>query len=132
MVFIGTFLYTANQQAVSELDRRHGEFTLVVEAETNREAVGLFKDRIEQLKASSEFFEGNCTIYFNQLLEFHNFPNSEALLLNIRSIAGDPLMPFIGCSIPNRQSDNCRIFNWSDNMPEIDGQNEVVFMEFEP
>ena len=130
MVFIGTFLYTANQQAVSEVDRRHGEFTLIVEAETNRDAVELFKQRISKLKESSEFFEGSSTIYFNQLLEFHNFPSSEALLINIRSIAGDPLMPFIGCSIPNSKSDNCRIFNWSENMPEIDGQNEVVFMEF--
>jgi hypothetical protein len=131
MVFIGTFLYATNQQAVAELDRRHGEFTLLVEAEDNKGAISLFKTRIDDIRRGSEFFEGNCTIYFNQLLDFHNFPRSEAMLINIRSIAGDPLMPFIGCSIPNGETDNCRIFNWSENMPEIDGQNEVVFMEFE-
>jgi hypothetical protein len=131
MVFIGTFLYATNQQEVAELDRRHGEFTLIVEADNNRGAIDLFKARIEQLRESSEFFQGNCTIYFNQLLEFHNFPRSEAMLLNIRSIAGDPVMPFIGCSIPSGETDNCRIFNWSENMPEIDGQNEVVFMQFD-
>ncbi|MGB5984744.1 MAG: hypothetical protein WBG37_05510 [Desulfobacterales bacterium] len=131
MVFIGTFFYATNQQEVAELDRRHGEFTLIVEADNNRGAIDLFKARIEQLRESSEFFQGNCTIYFNQLLEFHNFPRSEAMLLNIRSIAGDPVMPFIGCSIPSGETDNCRIFNWSENMPEIDGQNEVVFMQFD-
>ena len=131
MVYIGNFLFANNQQAVSELDRRHGDFVLIVEADDNQSAVLRFKERIEKLRETNEFFEGSCTIYINQLMEFHDFPRSEAMLLSIRSVAGDPVMPFIGCTIPNDATDNCRIVNWADNTPEVDGQNETVFLKFD-
>ncbi len=42
----------------------------------------------------------------------------------------DPSMPFIGCIIPSDQVDACKIHNWDDSTPEIDGQNQKVFLEF--
>jgi hypothetical protein len=39
-------------------------------------------------------------------------------------------MPFIGCIIQSDQVDACRIYNWEDSTPEIDGQNQKVFLEF--
>ena len=39
-------------------------------------------------------------------------------------------MPFIGCIIQPDQVDACRIYNWEDSTPEIDGQNQKVFFEF--
>jgi hypothetical protein len=39
-------------------------------------------------------------------------------------------MPFIGCIIPSDQVDACRIHSWEGNTPEIDGQNQKVFLEF--
>jgi len=39
-------------------------------------------------------------------------------------------MPFIGCIIQPDQVDACRIYNWEDSTPEIDGQNQKVFLEF--
>lgn len=130
MIYFGNFLYVNNQQEVAESDRRHGEFNLVVEAPSNQAAIALFKERIIKLRETSDFFEGDCAIYFNQLLEFHNFPKDEALMLNYRSIVGDPLMPFIGCSIPNSEADNCRIFDWKNNKPEVDGEDESIFLTF--
>ncbi|MBW2712101.1 MAG: hypothetical protein JRC58_09440 [Deltaproteobacteria bacterium] len=57
-------------------------------------------------------------------------PITEALILNYKSYAGDPFMPFIGCIIPSDQADACRIYNWEDSTPEIDGQNQRVFLGF--
>ena len=130
MIYIGNFLHLTNQKDPSEINRRHGEFHLIVDAEDNEMAVLMFKDHIIAMRESTEFFEGASKIYFNQLLEFHNFPKDEALMLNYRSIVGDPLMPFIGCSIPNSEADNCRIFDWNNNKPEVDGEDESIFLTF--
>jgi len=69
-------------------------------------------------------------LFFIRLLEFENFPQVKALMLNYKSTVGDPLVPFIGCTIPSDQTDACRIYNWKDNAPEIDGKNENLFIEF--
>ena len=42
----------------------------------------------------------------------------------------DPSMPFIGCIIPSDQVDACKIHNWYDSTPEIDGKIQKVFLEF--
>jgi hypothetical protein len=38
-------------------------------------------------------------------------------------------MPFIGCIIQSDPVDACRIYNWEDSTPEMDGQNQKVFLE---
>ncbi|MGD8243095.1 MAG: hypothetical protein PVF55_00170 [Desulfobacterales bacterium] len=130
MIFIGKFYYLTNQQEIEEGDRRHGEFDLIIEAPNGDVAFRKFKARIEELRAKGDFFDGQTSIFFIQLLEFDRFPRSQALMLNLKSTAGDPLMPFIGCSIPSDQSNACRIYDWKNNEPEIDGTNEKLFLEF--
>lgn len=130
MIYIGEFFHLTNQEEVEERDRRHGEFNLIVEAFDTPSAINMFKQRIIEFRQNSEFFMGECKIFFIRLLEFENFPQTRALMLNYKSIAGDPVMPFIGCTIPSDQTDACRIYNWKDNTPEIDGQNENLFLEF--
>ncbi len=130
MIYFGEFFFINNQQEVEEKDRRYGEFNLIVEADHNQEAVKLFRERIIEFRESSDFFEGDCSIFFIRLLEFENFPRTKALMLNYKSTAGDPLMPFIGCTIPSDQTDACRIYDWKDNRPEIDGRGENLFIEF--
>ena len=131
MVYIGNFLYLSNRGAERESRRRHGEFTLIVEADDKARALALFRRRIENLRRDGDFFEGSCRVFFNQLLEFDGFPSTEAALLNFKSVAGDPVMPFIGCSMASEVSDNCRIYSWQENAPAVDGTNRQVFMEFE-
>ena len=53
------------------------------------------------------------------------------MMLNYKSVAGDPVMPFIRCSLPNDLSDSCRISDWKNNAPEIDGDEEKLFLRFE-
>jgi hypothetical protein len=130
MIYIGEFFFLTDQQEVEERDRRHGEFNLVLESNEPREAIDQFKQRIVEFRRKSEFFTGDCKIYFIRLLEFENFPRNRALMLNYKSVAGDPLMPFIGCTIPSDQTDSCRVYNWKDNAPEVDGRNETLFLEF--
>jgi hypothetical protein len=130
MIYIGEFFHLTNQEEVEERDRRHGEFNLVVETFDTQSAINMFKQRIIEFRQNSEFFMGECKIFFIRLLEFENFPQTRALMLNYKSMAGDPVMPFIGCTIPSDQTDACRIYNWKDNTPEIDGQNENLFLEF--
>jgi len=130
MIYIGEFFHLTNQEEVDERDRRHGEFNLVVETFDTQSAINMFKQRIIEFRQNSEFFMGECKIFFIRLLEFENFPQTKALMLNYKSMAGDPVMPFIGCTIPSDQTDACRIYNWKDNTPEIDGQNENLFLEF--
>jgi hypothetical protein len=130
MLFIGNFFHVSNQEEEQNANRRHGEFNLILEAESAEKAINMFKSRIEALRNLRDFFEGDCSIYFTQLLEFDGAPKSEAMILNYKSFAGDPVMPFIGCSIPSDQADACRIFNWEDSTPEIDGQDQNIFLEF--
>jgi len=130
MIYIGEFFFLTDQQEIEEGDRRHGEFNLILESEDPRAAIDHFKQRIVEFRRKSEFFTGDCKIYFIRLLEFENFPQNRALMLNYKSVAGDPVMPFIGCTIPSDQTDSCRIYNWKDNAPEVDGRNETLFIEF--
>ena len=130
MIFIGKFFYLTSQQEIEEQERRHGEFDLIVEAQDGESAFHKFKRRIGELRDKGDFFQGQTRIFFIQLLEFDRFPQHQALMLNLKSTAGDPLMPFIGCSIPSDQANACRIYDWKNNEPEIDGQNEKLFLEF--
>jgi hypothetical protein len=130
MIYIGNFLHFTNQQETDEKNRRHGGFNLLVEANDHKDAIEKFKTQILKLRGNSNFFEGKCSIYFTHLFEFDVLPKAEALMINYKSIAGDPIMPYIGCSLPTDKSDSCKIFNWEDKVPEIEGKNENIFMEF--
>ena len=130
MIFIGKFFYLTNQQEIEEVERRHGEFDLIIEAVDGSQAFAKFKKRIADLRVKGDFFQGQTSIFFIQLLEFDRFPRQQALMLNLKSTAGDPVMPFIGCSLPSDQHDACRIYDWKNNEPEIDGRNEKLFLEF--
>ena len=130
MLYIGKFLHMTNQQETEESQRRHGEFNLIVEAENDQTAIERFKQRILDSRENSELFEGDSLIYFVHLLELEEFPTDRARLLYYKSIAGDPVMPYISCSTPNGETDGCRILNWMQNRPEIDGEDANLFMEF--
>ncbi len=130
MLYIGKFLHMTNQQEADESERRHGEFNLIVQAENDQAAVERFKERIIDSRENSELFEGDSAIYFVHLLELEEFPSARARLLYYKSIAGDPVMPYISCSTPNGETDGCRILNWMQNRPEIDGEDANLFIEF--
>jgi hypothetical protein len=130
MIYIGNFLHITNQEEKEEQNRRHGNFNLIVEANNYEEAMEKFKTQILKLRSNSDFFKGKCVLFFTQLFEFDKIPKKEAMMLNYKSVAGDPVMPFIGCSLPTNRSDRCKIYNWQENIPEIEGKNATVFMEF--
>jgi hypothetical protein len=130
MLYIGKFLHMTNQQKTEESERRHGEFNLIVEAENDEAAVERFKERIIDSRENSDLFEGDSSIYIVHLLELEEFPSDRARVLYYKSIAGDPIMPYISCSTPDGESDGCRILNWMKNRPEIDGEDANLFIEF--
>ena len=130
MKFIGMFSHMTNQEELSEADRRHGEFSLMVDAENPEQAIRMFRDRIVDYRKNRQFFEGVCKVFLVQLLEFDEFPKQGAFMLNYKSIAGDPMMPFISCTVPTDQRDWCSIHDWNGNLPEVDGQVENLFIEF--
>jgi hypothetical protein len=130
MLYIGKFLHMTNQQKAEESERRHGEFNLIVKAENGQAAVERFKERIVDSRERSDLFEGDSSIYIVHLLELEEFPSDRARVLYYKSIAGDPVMPYISCSTPNGESDGCRILNWMKNKPEIDGEDANLFIEF--
>ena len=119
-----------NQQAAQESERRHGEFNLIVQAEDSQEAIESFKARIIDSREKSDLFEGDCSVYIVHLLELEEFPSERARMLYYKSIAGDPIMPYISCSAPNGVTDGCRILNWMKNRPEIDGEDANLFLDF--
>ena len=131
MYFIGNFIYATNQEETLEADRRHGEFSLIINAEDPYTALRRFRDRIVRYREMSDFFQGDFSVYLMQLFEFDMFPVDEAMMLNYKSTAGDPMMPFIRCSLPSDLTDSCRLFDWKNNTPEIDGQREKLFLQFE-
>lgn len=130
MIYIGYFIHATNQEQIEEADRRHGEFSLAVEAGDESIALELFRRQIIQYRKQSELFEGVCRVYLVQLLELDRFPENRAVMLAYKSVAGDPLMPFIRCSVPGSDTDACRIFDWHHNRPTADGEDELLFLAF--
>ena len=131
MIYIGNFLHLTNQQHQAEMERRHGEFHLIVVADDVGRALELFKQRIVDLRESSAFFEGKCAVFLNQILGFEKIDDRQAFMLNYKSIAGDPVMPFIGCSLPTDEADDCRIFEWEGLNLKSSGKANKLFVEFE-
>jgi hypothetical protein len=39
-------------------------------------------------------------------------------------------MPFITCSAPDGEIDGCRILDWEENIPEIDGGSAHLYVTF--
>jgi hypothetical protein len=131
MIYLGNFLFLTNQEAADPDARRHGSFSLVVNAENEAAAVALFRTRIEQYREDSSFFEGNCEIFFIHLMEFDRFPDSQAVMLNYRSLAGDPVLPYIECAAPLSDNNACKIHEWNQNQPATEGKTEKHFIRFE-
>ena len=130
MIYIGKFLHVTNQQRTKEENRRHGEFNLIIEADSEKDAIAKFRDRIVEFRETSELFEGDCSIYMVHLLELEEFPKDRARMLYYKSIAGDPAMPYISCSAPSGQADGCKILNWMESGPSLDGQDANIFFRF--
>ncbi len=130
MIYIGKFLHATDQQNTQETDRRHGEFNLIIEAANEKSAIDKFRERIEAFRETSDLFQGDCFIYMVHFLELEDFPKDKARMLYYKSIAGDPVMPYISCSAPSGEAEGCRILNWMENRPEIDGQDANVFIHF--
>jgi len=131
MYFIGNFQHVSDQQESNENDRRHGNFSMMVEADTMENALDRFRERLANFRSSSSFFEGKCTIYIIQLLEFENFPTREAVIVNFSSFAGDPVMPFIACVVPDEDNNSCSIHEWNENQPTTEGRKDRVFIQFD-
>lgn len=130
MIYIGKFLYTANQQAKDEAQRRHGEFNLLVSAKDKNAALAIFKKRIDDARSSTGFFEGDSLVYLIHVLEMEAVPSDRAKMFNFQSVAGDPVMPIISCQAPSGEGDGCRILDWQKNRPGVDGQAAAPFMQF--
>jgi hypothetical protein len=64
-------------------------------------------------------------------LELSEFPKDRARMLYYKSIAGDPSMPYISCSAPSGDSEGCKILNWMERTPELDGQDANLLIRFE-
>ncbi len=131
MYFIGNFQHISHQQSGNEEDRRHGSFSMMVNADNMNDALDKFHLKLVDFKKTTSFFEGKCTIYITQLLEFDKFPDHEAIMLNFKSFAGDPVMPFIACVLPTEQSNSCSIHEWHQGQPITEGQNDTVFAQFD-
>ncbi|MEJ5360110.1 MAG: hypothetical protein WHT06_15730 [Desulfobacterales bacterium] len=131
MIYIGKFLHTVNQQKKKEVERRHGEFHLLIEAGSREAAIEKFRERIREAREKTDFFEGECRIYLVHLLEMSDLPRERAQMFDFQSIVGDPAMPLIQCHAPSDENDGCRILDWEHNRPGIDGRSPKPFLSFE-
>lgn len=131
MYFIANFQHLTDQQAAGESNRRYGAFTMMVEADSTETALGKFRQKLIDFRANSSLFEGRCSIYLSQLIEFDLFPNDEPVLVNFKSFAGDPVLPYISCVVPTEQSNACNIHEWDNNQPYTEGHKDSLFLDFE-
>lgn len=131
MFFLGHFLHLTHQQEIAEADRRHGDFSMIVDADDKETAVRRFQERLTIMRRTRDFFGGQCSIFLVKLLEFDTFPREHAVMLNFKSQAGDPVMPFIDCLLPSDEGDFCRIYLWEENRLEIDGESPPPFLSFD-
>ena len=131
MYYIGNFTFFTDQEQNQEMDRRYGDFSMMIEADSSERAMTLFRSRLEAFRTTSSFFTGKCKIYISQLLEFEQVPRQEAVLLNLKSFAGDPVLPYISCVVPTDQSHACSIHDWRQNQPVTEGHKDSLFLKFE-
>ena len=131
MYYIGFFQVLTDQQESDERNRRHGDFSMLIDAGSTEQALELFRRRLITLRTSSSFFTGKCKVYITQLLEFEQVPRDEAVMLNLKSYGGDPILPFISCIVPTEQSDACSIHDWQHNHPTTEGQRDNMFIQFD-
>jgi hypothetical protein len=130
MYFIGNFQYLSDRQKENEAERRHGLFSMMVQADSADMALDKFRQRLATFRQSSSLFEGRCTIYIGQLLEFNQLPQEDAILLNFRSYVGDPILPYIACVVPTELSNSCTIHEWNQDHPTTEGRADTLFIEF--
>ena len=130
MIYIGKFLHATDQQKTEEAERRHGEFNLIIEADSQEAALSKFKERILEFRQTTDLFAGDCSIYMVHLLELKAFPGDRARMLYYKSIAGDPMMPYISCTAPSGEANGCKILNWMEKRPRLDGNNTDLFLHF--
>ena len=131
MYYIGNFQHLTDQEQEKVEERRHGDFTMMVAARSAQEALEKFRRQLMAFRTSSAFFTGQSRIYISQILEFKKVPDQEAVLLNLKSYAGDPLLPFISCIVPTDQSDACSIHDWRQKTPSTEGQPDGLLIEFD-
>ena len=131
MYYIGNFTFFTDQEQDQEKNRRYGDFSMMIEADSSENAMTLFRRRLEAFRMTSSFFTGKCKIYISQLLEFEQVPRQEAVLLNLKSFAGDPVLPYISCIVPTDQSNACSIHDWQQNQPVTEGHKDSLFLKFE-
>ena len=70
MLFIGNFYYVSNQEEALDANRRHGEFNLMIEADSAEVALDTFRSRILALRELRDFFTGegyNKTVLSSEL-----------------------------------------------------------------
>ena len=130
MYFIANFQYLTDQQNENETERRHGVFSMMIQSSSSQEALEKFRERLVSFQQSGTFFEGQCKIFISQLLEFDQMPKEEAVMLNFKSFAGDPVLPFIGCIVPTEMSNACTIHEWKQNQPMTEGREDSLFLTF--
>lgn len=130
MIYIGNFLFLTNQKDPEPSARRHGGFNLMVEAQDEANALEFFRQRITLYRSASSFFEGMSTIFLTQLLELDAIPAGHAVMLNYKSFAGDPVLPYIECAAPLAENNACQIHEWIENQPTTEGRKDRLFMEF--
>ncbi|MFP4033014.1 MAG: hypothetical protein ACLFRG_13275 [Desulfococcaceae bacterium] len=130
MIFVAHFLHVSHQQESSDSDRRHGAFHMMIDAEDQEAARARFRERLEQIGRGSGLFEGACRIYLTRMLQFEQPPKNHAVMFSFQSMAGDPVMPYIGCSSPSGETDGCEIIHWEDNVPVMDEQPASPFFSF--
>lgn len=131
MYFIANFQYISDQQSNDETERRHGSFSMMVAADTKDQALNKFRQKLSDYRTTTALFQGKCTVYITQLLEFDKYPEAEAMILNFKSFAGDPIMPFISCVVPTAQNNTCNIHEWQGNHPLTEGQKDSEFIHFD-
>lgn len=131
MLYIGNFLFVTNLQDAGADSRRHGSFNMVVEAPSEADALKQFRQRVSQYRQDSSFFEGHCRIFMAHVMEFNRIPHQYAVMLNYKSFAGEPVLPYIECAAPMAQNNACRIHEWVENSPSTEGKEDQLFMEFE-
>lgn len=130
MFFLANFTHVTDQQHSLETERRHGSFSMMVQADSVEDAMWQFREKVIEFRTTRSFFTGKCSVFISELIEFTHFPLNQAVMLNFKSYAGDPVMPYIACVVPDEQGDACTIHEWRNQAPLTEGFKNSLFLEF--
>lgn len=127
MLYIGHFSF---DELGEKQEKRHGNFTCVVDSTDVERALEGFKSTIEKMKTKSRHFAGIAAVYIEDIFEIQKVPET-ATMIRIQSSDGEfPVS--VSRSLPFAANTTIAAYGWAPDIQKIRAAEKDEVLEMEP